>query len=63
MRTMPFFLTNEEWYTLDLDDEERGYRLTEKAPQEAIDSYNELYGDEVYLEGEAAREFASYSFD
>ena len=48
----PYFLENPEWYeTVDIfkdesffEDGGRGYRLTDKAPQEAIDSYNEFYG-------------------
>ncbi len=63
MRGMPFFLTNEDWYTVDLDDEERGYKLTDKAPQEAIDSYNDFYDGTVRLEGEAEEAFAGYVFE
>ena len=38
---IPYFLTNKEWYR---EDEIEGkYVLTDKAPQEAIDSYNEFY--------------------
>ena len=51
----PYFLENEEWYTTDWDfsDEDgRGYHLTAKAPQEAIDSYMEFYGvKKVEIEG------------
>lgn len=41
----PYFMSNEEWYTVDLPfgEDGRGYHLTDKAPQEAIDSYNEFY--------------------
>lgn len=50
---MPYFLTNDEWYIEDdrVDPEtgeERGYWLTDKAPEEAIESYNAFYSD---LEG------------
>lgn len=45
---MPYFLTNPEWYTRPEEDiffeDGRGYHLTELAPQEAIDSYNAVYG-------------------
>ncbi len=37
----PYFLTNQEWYYF--DEKEFKYKLTDKAPQEAIDSYNECY--------------------
>lgn len=37
----PYFMTNKEWYTY--DEVEEKYVLTDKAPQEAIDSYNEFY--------------------
>lgn len=46
----PYFMTNPEWYEqVDIfkdgfPEDDRGYRLTDKAPQEAIDSYNEFYG-------------------
>lgn len=40
---MPYFMTNEEWWYY--DEEEEIYKLTDKAPQEAIDSYNEFYGE------------------
>ena len=48
---MPYFMTNDEWYYH--DDKEWRYKLTDKAPQEAIDSYNEFYDDEpVEIDGE-----------
>lgn len=40
----PYFLENEEWCYF--DEEEWIYKLTEKAPQKAIDSYNEFYKEE-----------------
>ena len=63
MREMPYFMTNKDWYTRDWDDDERGYKLTESAPQDAIDSYNEFYGLDVQLEGGAAEDFADYRFE
>ena len=63
MKTMPFFMTNEDWYTVDPEDDERGYKLTGKAPQEAIDSYNEFYSGKVKLDGEAQEAFAGYVFE
>jgi hypothetical protein len=44
---MPYFLTNEEWY---YEDENGIYQLTNKAPQKAIDSYNEFFDDTEDLE-------------
>lgn len=53
---IPYFLTNKEWYTeeevplkdfLNREFEERIYQLTEKAPKEAIESYNEYYSTKV----------------
>ena len=38
---LPYFLENKEWYTF--NEEEWKYELTDKAPQEAIDSYNHFY--------------------
>ena len=63
MKAMPFFLTNEDWYTVDPEDEERGYKLTDKAPQEAIDSYNDFYSGTVVLDDEAQEAFAGYVFE
>lgn len=40
----PYFMENEEWYYY--DEEEGIFKLTDKAPQEAIDSYNEFYSSE-----------------
>ncbi len=37
----PYFMTNSEWYYFDED--AFRYKLTDKAPQKAIDSYNEYY--------------------
>lgn len=37
----PYFMANKDWYYF--DKEEFRYKLTDKAPQEAIDSYNEFY--------------------
>ena len=38
-----YFLQNEDWYTY--DDELERYVLTDKAPPEAIESYNEFYAE------------------
>lgn len=40
---MPYFLNNEEWYYYDEDEEM--YKLTDKAPKEAIESYDAFYND------------------
>lgn len=46
----PYFLKNKEWYIENKDipsflggKKQRQYILTDKAPQKAIDSYNEYY--------------------
>ena len=51
MLNEPYFMSNTAWYVkadpLDIDnwpEDDRGYHLTDKAPQEAVDSYNEFYG-------------------
>lgn len=38
---IPYFLKNKDWYYL--DEEEGEYKLTDEAPQKAIDSYKEFY--------------------
>jgi hypothetical protein len=37
----PYFMENKEWYYW--DEKEWKYKLTDKAPKKAIDSYNEFY--------------------
>lgn len=37
----PYFMTNKDWYYF--DEPNMIYKLTNKAPQKAIDSYNEYY--------------------
>lgn len=37
----PYFLTNPEWYYY--DEVELKYKLTDKAPEKAINSYKEFY--------------------
>lgn len=57
-----YFLQNKEWYTTPADfgsdemffDDDRGYHLTDKAPQEAIDAYNRLYGEHYDEDGRIA---------
>lgn len=40
---MPYFFENEDWFYY--DEKEEIYKLTDKAPQKAIDSYNEFYNE------------------
>ena len=50
MKLTPFFITNDAWYTY--DDENEMWVLTDKAPLEAVKSYEEYYAeDDVRLEG------------
>lgn len=42
---VPYFMKDEEWYTFNPDDSERAYRLTDKAPKKARESYEEFYSD------------------
>lgn len=37
----PYFMENAEWYYF--DEASFRYRLTDEAPKEAVDSYNEFY--------------------
>jgi hypothetical protein len=39
----PYFMTNEEWYYF--DEESFMYKLTDKAPQRAQESYTEFYSE------------------
>lgn len=48
LQSRPYFMTNPEWYYHDED--EWKYKLTDKAPKEAVESYNEFYAIDVYTE-------------
>jgi hypothetical protein len=37
----PYFMQNDEWYYF--DEKEFIYKLTDKAPKEAVESYKEFY--------------------
>ena len=41
----PYFMTNKDWYYIndDEDDVDYGYKLTDKAPPEAVESYKKFY--------------------
>lgn len=41
----PYFMKNEEWYFF--DEKEWKYKLTNKAPKKAIESYNIFYQEKV----------------
>ncbi len=41
MLDIPYFMENAEWYEFDFT--QRKYILTDKAPQNARDSYNQYY--------------------
>lgn len=41
IQDVPYFMTNEEWWIYDW--KEMKYKLTNKAPKKAIESYKEFY--------------------
>ena len=41
MLPVPYFMQNDDWYYFDAI--ECTYKLTENAPEKAIESYNEFY--------------------
>lgn len=45
---VPYFFTNKEWYYY--DEEEEIYKLTDKAPKEAVESYKEFYKETDIIE-------------
>lgn len=49
MQTKPYFMSNDEWYYF--DEKEWCYKLTDKAPEDAIESYNEFYADKEIING------------
>ena len=51
MQSMPYFMQNKVWYYF--DEENFCYKLTDKAPPKAIESYKEFYDDEpIEIDGE-----------
>ena len=44
MITMPYFMSNEEWYVVN---ENREYVLTDKAPPKAVEDYNEYKNEYI----------------
>lgn len=46
--TIPYFMENPEWYYF--DEENCCCKLTDKAPPEAVKSYNEFYEDKTYMD-------------
>lgn len=50
MEVMPYFATNKEWWYF--DKEAFRMRLTDKAPKEAIESYNEYYAIDTAPDGQ-----------
>lgn len=50
---LPYFLTNKEWYEeVSLEESDRGFILTDKAPPEAVKSYEEFYNDTEIVDGD-----------
>jgi len=45
MQLEPYFMSNPEWYYF--DEKEWMYKLTEKAPEKARESYKEFYEEEA----------------
>ena len=50
IQTVPYFMKDKSWYVFDPDDDERAYKLTDKAPKKARESYEEFYSDIDYDE-------------
>lgn len=48
MKKEPYFLSNKEWFYF--DEQEFCYKLTDKAPEEAITSYQEFYNTGVRID-------------
>ena len=48
-RNVPYFMKNKDWYYW--DEKAERFKLTNKAPKEAIESYNEWYSEEeIYVD-------------
>lgn len=48
MKKEPYFLSNKEWFYF--DEQDFCYKLTDKAPEEAITSYQEFYNTGVRID-------------
>jgi len=53
MKNEPYFLSNSEWFYF--DEREFCYKLTDKAPKEAVKSYRDFYNTDPHVDdsGEA----------
>lgn len=51
----PYFMKNKEWYYYDNSDSEKGIKLTDKAPPEAVKSYEDFYAESEPYEDENGR--------
>lgn len=65
MRAAPYFLTNEAWYSEETNSNgEIIYKLTNEAPKEAIESYNDYYSEPVFTDDDGnVLDFSGYSCD
>lgn len=52
MREKPYFMSDKSWYYY--DPEEFKYKLTDKAPEDAVKDYQEFYKTEVEVNGKKA---------
>ena len=53
----PYFMQNKEWYYFDPADSEKGIKLTDKAPPEAVKSYEKFYAESEIREDEDGKEW------
>ena len=47
-KNKPYFLENDNWFYF--DEEDWCFKLTDKAPKEAVESYIEFYSEEIEAE-------------
>jgi hypothetical protein len=50
-------MKNKEWYYFDPADSEKGIKLTDKAPPEAVKSYEKFYAESEIREDEDGKEW------
>ena len=48
MKKEPYFLSNGDWFYF--DEQEFRYKLTDKAPEEAVKSYEEFYNSSSFVD-------------
>lgn len=58
MMDIPYFMTNKEWFYH--DEKDFCYKLTDKAPPEAVKSYEKFYDDKINVDQDGEVQINDY---